>query len=476
VRSPTAILTILLMTGGLLAGCLGGDGGAAGDDEAGTSPWSPGPPVTAPDCDFQAGLEQTHDHSDPAMHMASCQMEFVGYSDVVEASQPGVLGGGHAEVAVAAGYAFVANWGPHRGFSIIDVSDPTDPVHVSDFMTSRFGETYVAGAGSYWDVSVTADGNLTILSAQALANPPTPGHEDQVGGGVFLVNTEDKGAPFEESYTPVIEGDALIPVGVHNARPFEVDGVLYVAATTANGRTHLMEVLGEVGSRTLNEVSVVPGMHDTAVQVHPITGETYIYGAQGGVHITDISDPSDPVPVAMVPNSAELSAYHQVIPNDVLVDGVHYTVAATESTEGRPTPFTILDTTDPYDPFVVGRWILPMEVEVSPQPYRWSGHNLDVTEGRLYIAHYHAGVWVVDISSAANAEEPVAIGFYLPHEARPMAPRTLLGVDVPSVWGVVMGDDGFLYASDVNTGVYILEFTGPPSPWAGAPTWPSNVR
>lgn len=475
---PT-VLVILAMAA--LAGCLGG-GNPADVDDGDDSVWTPGPAVDRPDYEFGSALDNSpgHDHGDPAQHTESFQLDFVGFAPVVEASDPEVVPGGHAEIALAGTWAFVANWGPHRGFSILDVSDPANPVHVADFRPDQpGGEDPKVGGGSYWDVSVTADGNLTFLSAQAVAMAPTPGAEDEHGGGVYLVNTQDKTRPFLESFTQVVDTDALIPAGVHNARPFEApDGGLYVAATTANGQTYIHRVVGEPGARTLESVSTAYGMHDTTVQTHPVTGDLILYGAQGGVYLTNITDPANPEVLSFVPNGeGGLSAYHQVVPNDVLIDGRHYTVAATESSNGYPTPFTILDTTDPLAPEVVGQWELPLKVDTQPaQPYRWSGHNLDVQAGRMIIGHYHAGVWIVDFTSAANAEQPFPVAFNQPHEETLVVPHTLLGRDVPSVWNAILHDDGYVYASDVNSGIYVLEYTGQPSPYEDAPSWPTNIR
>ena len=481
-RGPWSV-TVLLLLMGPLAGCLGADGpGTASDGDAGDDEWMPGSATVRPEFDFSQALDRSpgHDHGNPSQHAASFELDQVGYSAVVEASDPEAVPGGHAELALAGAWAFVANWGPHRGFSILDVSDPAKPRHVSDFRPDQAGAGPAkAGGGSYWDVSVTADSNLTVLSAQALAMLPAPGSEEEHGGGVYLVNTEDKTRPYMESFTQVIDQDALIPVGVHNARPFEtLDGRLFVAATTANGQTYLLEVVGQPGSRTLEQVSIVTGVHDTAVQVHPVTGDLLLYGAQGGVYITNVTDPANPEILGVVPNGQDgLQAYHQVVPNDVLIEGRHYTVATTESAEGVPTPFTILDTTDPLAPTVVGQWILPIDVAAPEgQPYRWSGHNLDVNAGRMYIGHYHAGVWIVDFSSAVNAAQPFPIAFHQPHEEGVYVPHTLLGRDIPAVWNVILHEDGHIYASDMNTGVYVLWYAGAPSPYEGAPRWPTNVR
>ncbi len=439
--------------------------------------------VPAPAFDFATAIEEVHDHSDPSEHTGSYGFERVGWDPLVSASAAGVLPGGHTEVSIAVDdqnrtWAFIANFGTHRAFSIVDVTDPAVPRHVSDFLGNAPLGLTRPGAGSYWDVAAFPDSDLVVSSAQAIASSPgTSGdRQDEVGGGVFLVNTADKGNPFVESFTQIIDENAQIPVGVHNARPFHIDGVPHVALTTGNGWTYLYEVVGETGSRSLELLSTVTGVHDTTIQVHPLTGQTLLYGAQGGVVITDISNPREPNVIGIVQNGPELSAYHLITPSDVMIDGRHYTVSGTETTQGTPPFLTILDTTDPRDPQIVSTWQAPFDEDLFlPGAYRWSTHNFDVDHGRIVLAHYHAGVWLIDISSAANVAAPVSMAFYQPHEVPLFVPRTPLGIDVPAVWGAVQ-HAGLIYAADVNTGLYILRHTGEPSPLADAQVYPHNQR
>lgn len=451
----------------VLAGCLrpAADGAPDGVDAV------PPAPVPPPDFDFSTAIEGVHDHSDPALHTGAFDVDLLGH-DVLASADPTMLPGGYTEVSLAAGYAYVSNWGPHRAFSIVDASDPARPVHVSDFAPNRLLDPLRPGGGSYWDVSAFPEGDLVVSSAQALAI--VDGGADELGGGLYLVNVTDKQAPYLESFTQVIDPDALVPAGVHNARPFRVGGERFVAATTANGQTYLFLVAGEAGARTLEQVAAVPGVHDTTVQVHPVTGETLLYGANGGVVITDVSDPRDPEVISVLPNAQNLSAYHLIVPSDVLVEGRHYTVSGTEDTQGDPQALTVIDTTDPRSPFVVSTWRVPFPDLALPGAYRYTTHNFDVDHGRIYLGHYHAGVWVIDISSVHNAHHPVTLGYYQPHAAPPQVPRTPLGADVPAVWSVVR-HDGVVWAADVNTGLYALTFTGTPSPLEDAPTWPTNL-
>lgn len=479
--APGALGALTLLLAAALAGCFASDDEPVPDD----APFQPAPGyvVPPPDFDFDTAIEEVHDHTDPSEHTLSYALRRVGWDPLFSASDIGILPGGHIELSVADDdegrtWAFVSNWGPHRTFAIADVTDPAHPRHVTDFDVNPVLGVTRPGTGSYWGITVFPDSDLVAVSAQALASTPgLDGRDNEIGGGVYLVNTEDKGDPYFESFTQVIDAEALVPVGVHTVRSFYVDGVPHIAATSANGGTYLYEVVGESGARTLDFRSAVTGVHDTTVQVHPMTGQTLLYGAAGGVIITDISDPSSPEVIGTVPNGPELAAYHLIVPSDVLIGGRHYTVSGTETTEGSPPFLTILDTTDPRDPTIVSTWQTPFDEDLyMPGPYRWATHNFDVDHGRIILGHYHAGVWVIDISSPENVAAPVTLGFYQPNELPIFVPRTPLGIDIPAVWTALQHTDGYIYASDVNTGLYVLEFTGIPSPLALEPVWPHNQR
>lgn len=467
-------VVVLVFFGLALGGCLGTADEAV--DEP--TPDVPAYVVQAPDFEFSNVIEPVHDHSDPALHTGAYGLELVAHDPLTAGSPVGVLPGGHTEVSVVEGddgrWAFVANFGPTRAFSITDVTNPESPVHVADYTPRAFPDVMRIGGGSYWDVAAFPGGDLVVSSAQALGI--VDAEVDEYGGGLYLVNTEDKRAPFTESFTRVIDTEAQVPVGIHNARPFWADGAWHVAATTANGQTHIFRVEGDAPARTLAEVSRVVGVHDTTVQVHPLTGQTILYSANGGVFLTDVSDPAAPEELSGVPNGPDLAAYHLIVPSDVLVEGRHFTVSGTETVQGTTPILTVLDTTDPLSPFIVSTWQMPFTADVAlPGAYRWSTHNFDVDHGRIYMAHYHGGVWVIDISSLVNAQAPVTMAYYQPHEPVTYVPRTPLGVDVPAVWGTVR-HDGLVYAADVNTGLYILRTTIEPSPLEAETTYPHNQR
>ena len=158
-----------------------------------------------------------------------------------------------------------------------------------------------------------------------------------------------------------------------------------------------------------------------------------------------------------------------------------------------------IDTTDPTKPFLVSKWRLPgegMKANGTSHPQHWipggyiySPHNGDTgPNGHSYWAHYHAGAWATDHSkiwdelvwengyaepergfqAIEQLAETHTIGYYLP--AGPTwieDPAAALGWDmadcwascmIPFDWGLQYDPRGFVFISDMVSGVYVVQF------------------
>lgn len=158
-----------------------------------------------------------------------------------------------------------------------------------------------------------------------------------------------------------------------------------------------------------------------------------------------------------------------------------------------------IDTTDPTKPFLVSKWRLPgegMKANGTSHPQHWipggyiySPHNGDTgPNGHSYWAHYHAGIWATDHSkiwdelvwengfaepergfqAIVQLAETHTIGYYLP--AGPTwieDPAATLGWDmadcwascmIPFDWGLQYDPRGFVFISEMVSGVYVVQF------------------
>ena len=81
-------------------------------------------------------------------------------------------------------------------------------------------------------------------------------------------------------------------------------------------------------------------------------------------------------------------------------------------------------------------------------------HNPFLAGTDVYISWYSDGVRIVDASDPRNLRE---VGYFVPPAGHNPVKPSQRGVlsQTPQVWGVVV-DDGLIYASDMNTGLWVL--------------------
>lgn len=198
------------------------------------------------------------------------------------------------------------------------------------------------------------------------------------------------------------------------------------------------------------------------------------YGA-AGIVVLDISNVSQPKQIGGLSFSPPFHSrfgVHGVLP--IPERGIAF--ANSENvTYGRGPMHhaSIVDISDPSEPFLLS--LLPEPVPPAAAPYSdfttrggWRGphninhhqHHPDVQkQGDLfYIAHFNAGLRVYDVS---NTRLPREVGYFIPPEPvrryGPM-PEDKLVVQTEDV---VVDRRGFIYISDKNQGLWILRYIGP---------------
>jgi len=179
----------------------------------------------------------------------------------------------------------------------------------------------------------------------------------------------------------------------------------------------------------------------------------------------------------------------------------HYTLVAPEygSNDNHTGYIWTIDTTDPSKPFLVSKWRLPGEGTLAngskhpqhyiPGGYIYSPHNGDTgLNGNVYWTHYHAGAWVTDhggiwsdivwkngvpapelgwqgIETLGTTE---IVGYHLPSGPEWIVdPAAVMGYDmadcwascmIPFDWGLQYDPRGFVYVSEMVTGLYVIQF------------------
>jgi hypothetical protein len=98
--------------------------------------------------------------------------------------------------------------------------------------------------------------------------------------------------------------------------------------------------------------------------------------------------------------------------------------------------------------------------ELNPPPGTWNIHNTEVNGQRAYSAWMSNGIVALDVSTPAA---PSMVGQFVPPTNSRFAGA--LGQGPAAVWGVAVDPEtGLLYASDMRTGLWIIEPTGPAAP------------
>lgn len=449
-------------------------------------------------------------HDDVSQHAVSCRMSQLFFDSLADelGERPDVILG---EMDVKADVAAVAVTYPESGALFFDVSEPATPRFLSWYRGEECDQTLLdVNCGAFVDLS--SDGRLAFLAIQTFTPFPigrnTPERPRVSFPGVQVIDLADTRNPRLAGTYPIVSQG-----GVHTTRshvipegPGPRDPGEYVFSI-ANG---VGIDIGRV-ERDGDEVSVVPwntiflgDAHDTFVQNDPTTGRTYLYVAEGfqlGFSIWDVTDPADVQEIArwdLTPQCPEDWYAHTIdvthrggrryvtMPAEILDIGEQldeYQAAGCGRIWGngdQPGPLWIVDATDlgrlgqPGDTddtlrqkseaTLVTTWTNP--AGRAGGHLTFSPHNQQIVGDRIFLSHYHAGVFALDASAAfaGRPERPVEIGFAVPSgpEIRPVFEPAFTPLQPffsehapvrPDVWDMVVYK-GRILAADMRGGLY----------------------
>lgn len=202
---------------------------------------------------------------------------------------------------------------------------------------------------------------------------------------------------------------------------------------------------------------VVGAPHDMTFQVDPVDGTPLLVVSNRGfgVRVLDVSDPALPAQLgAWTGEGAEHAPLHWHTSMVAMVDGTRYLITSPEilPDEATPPAIWILDATDYGSLTLAAEWTAPGQ-HGSPG-FTFTTHQWQVAQDRLYLAYYHAGVWVLDLKAilagqyADDPARPDVLGYVLPD-----MPPVEEGQMVPNVWDLNL-QRGVVYATDIASGLY----------------------
>lgn len=421
-------------------------------------------------------ITDAHDHKDPAQHQASWNLELLGYDPVApDTTQLGRYN--HVNVQGTRAYvtAYSLANGSAPGLAVFNISGD-DPQLVGTLETPELSVIDVQGTpdGKYAVVAGHRDQRVaenvpSAVSGACTGTPMLNLCAPYVPYGVILVDVSDETNP------TVAARWVSVPSGAHTAKIVQYeDGNYYVFIASygfsyANRAASHVEVLrvdeGPMGTQLTPVAEFLPSqpsgndgvtstfVHDMYVEKHPVTGAMLMWIAywDGGVVIVDVSDPGAPREISSWTDfdAALYGNVHFVRPVGMVGDRyIAYAAPEYGSAEHAGEAY-VLDATDPTAPKLLSRWVLPGN-PVNDGGYRFSPHNFDPRGTKIVYAHYHGGVWVLDL---ADPEAPVVQGYVFP-TVPAGEPAFNATEDAPNVWAAVWAPDGTIYASDIGTGLY----------------------
>lgn len=303
---------------------------------------------------------------------------------------------------------------PGRAFSVWDVSDPTRPVRVGDAMGGgchMLNTLRVAGTSYVWCASITGP---TTFRVEELPNG------DVVGVPV--------GSAFPQS------------------DPETVRYSTYYSALTAAWPALLL------------------APHDMTAQADPLTGEPILVVAHElhGIRVFDVANPLAPIEVGHWRGESAEAPIDRV--HTALLARIgdrRIAFGATETLFDVPPALYIVDMTDYADPQYLGTWIPPGIPHDDGLAY--SLHNFQVVGERLYMANFHAGLWVLDMGDPSNPF-PVALRTPVQDCGYPRPEESVAGhpLDANQLWDVIVVD-GYTLVTDIPCGVEVLQVGGDPA-------------
>jgi hypothetical protein len=466
----------------------------------------------------------SHDHTDPADHrnLTTPNFEVLGY-DQLNSSHYGQPAGsyfcGDAKPVEDDRRLAVFESRSQVGFTIADVTDPTDPENLGELVmqTTRI-----------YDLAVVPDGDHVVLVTSEAREDQLdllPGNEERRHTGLAWRSPCNEGPVHpvwnagerEEAEDPtprpmsillvditdpeqpeIVEQQPLAGSG-HSVYTRNIDGTDWAMVTTTR--------LPAVGTPALQENSISayqfyritsvadrehadhastwkrppdddgatigPRGHDGRMKIHPKTDELVAYLAGGERFTTlDMSNPENPQELGRwevegPATPAQEGTLHSAYPLEELWNGTHYTVIGPEHAghpEGAPTGVIwVMDTTDPTEPEPVAAWTLPTQVDWNGT-FQFSNHYLTVVDETLFVSMYHGGVWAIDMSPLAEGPPegegvlPLdSEGVFLPSQEGPAEPAE------PSRWAptfeeVLAQPDGTLVGSAGDQGLFTFAY------------------
>lgn len=414
----------------------------------------------------------------PVPDLAS-NMRLIGHSD-----QGGRADG--VQLMVSGGYAYVGHMFS-RGFSVLDVSDPTSPTTVD----------YIEAPANTWNLHLQAhDDLLLVVNAKDMfaasefqdeqayysgelgrkvrtADRSRPGERDW-RAGLAVYDIADGAHPREIGFMPVDGG------GIH--RVWYVGGRWAYASALIDGFTDYIFITidmsdptrpTEAGRYWLPGMNAAAGEEPTADNQrrsglhHPIVdGDTaYLAWRDAGMVILDVHDRTDPRLLSHRRWSPPFGGgTHNCLPLPDRELVVVLDEAVLDHQEDGEKPIWLFDVRDRSNPVSISTFPAPDDADYPAKAGHFGPHNLHenrpgsfVSSELIFTTYQNAGIRVFDVADRYAPREVAALVPPVPDQlmdTRPGRPKVIQSADV------FVDAEGIVYSTDYNGGLYVMELLG----------------
>jgi hypothetical protein len=403
-------------------------------------------------------------------------MELVGYHDLEE--RPGFQMA--MQVVNKKWYLYLAHFW-HGGWTILDVTEPSDPKFLK----------FVEGPDYTETIKVQVANGIMITNLQKwipFAGRPTDKPYEE---GIYIWDVKDPinpkrlghwktGTP-EGTHRNYYDGGRYVHLAAA-ARGFS--GNIYCIVDIADptrpveaGRWWLPNQWAAGGAKVTKPSFSLHG------PPYPVGDRAYLSYGDAGMVILDISDITLPKLVGWLEVYPPLGcpiACHTVLPlprrklAGISSEGIGPDVVEQVFGVKKPNPLNfagIVDVSDEKNPTLISTLPVPEPPPRSPYknfhekggwfgPHNWhephNHPNLEDRDDRVYLTYFNAGVRVYDISDPYLPKE---IAYYIPPNPQKRIGMMPFGELVVSSEDILVDKRGYIYITDKNLGLHILRCT-----------------
>ena len=360
----------------------------------------------------------------------------------------------------------------HRGWTILDVTDPEDPKHLR----------FIPGPPNTWTIQIqVADGKM-ITSLEQMnpawgSDPNAPNEE-----GVLIWDVRNPTNPVRLGH---------FRTGGTGTHRNYYDGGRYVhlASGLAGFTNNVYQVIDIDDPARPKEVSRwwIPGQWRDGDEKPEAPGHVFLHGGayvegrraylpygSAGLVILDVADIAAPRLVSRLsfsPPFLPFIAVHTAVP----IPSRRLVIVNSEAIEEgcrEPANFAgLVDVSDETAPRLISLFPLPEPPPDAPYKNfcekggRFGPHNqhqpqhqrvLIQRDDLVYLTYFNAGLRIVDI---ADSFLPREVGFFVPPDPElriGLLPKKL----VAQSEDVLVDARGYIYVTDKNHGLYVLRYTG----------------